>query len=246
MTKHQVVSPEQWLAHRRQLLEKEKALTHAREELAAARRALPWERVEKAYAFDSAAGQVSLADLFAGRSQLIVYHFMFGPVSEVGCKSCSFWADNFDNAAQHLAQRDVTLIAVSRAPLARLQAFKQRLGWSFNWVSSGQNEFNFDFNVSFRERDQPSGTLLYNYTPVPKSPVPGNSKGGEWQNPGISVFCKNEAGAIFHTYSTYSRGLDTLNGTYQFLDLVPKGRDEASLPNPQAWVRLHDEYPQSA
>ena len=246
MTKHQVVSPQEWLALRKQLLEKEKLLTHAREELAAARRALPWERVDKPYLFDTASGPEALAELFAGRSQLVVYHFMFGPISEVGCKSCSFWADNFDNAAQHLAQRDVTLIAVSRAPLAKLQDFKTRLGWGFNWVSAGQNDFNFDFNVSFRERDQPSGTLAYNYAPIAKSPVPGHSKGGEWQLPGVSVFFKDDAGDIFHTYSTYGRGLDTLNGTYQFLDLVPKGRDEASLPSPQAWVRFHDEYPQSA
>ena len=246
MTKHQVVSPELWLAARTQLLEKEKALTQAREELAEARRALPWERVDKQYVFDTVDGQQSLSDLFDGRSQLIVYHFMFGPQSDVGCKSCSFWADNFDNALQHLAQRDVTLLAVSRAPLAKLQAFKQRLGWSFNWVSSGQNEFNFDLNVSFRERDQPSGDLSYNYRPIAKGPAPSNAKGGEWQLPGVSVFFKDEAGAIFHTYSTYSRGIDTLNGTYQLLDLTPKGRDEGALPHPQAWVRFHDEYPQSA
>jgi predicted dithiol-disulfide oxidoreductase (DUF899 family) len=246
MTKHPVVSPEQWLAARKELLEKEKALTHAREELAAARRALPWERVEKQYRFDTVDGQQSLADLFAGRSQLIVYHFMFGPVSEAGCKSCSFWADNFNAAVQHLAQRDVTLLAVSRAPLAKLQAFKQRLGWSFNWVSSGQNDFNFDLNVSFRERDQPSGALSYNYRPIAKGPAPSHAKGGEWQLPGVSVFFKDETDAVFHTYSTYSRGIDTLNGTYQLLDLAPKGRDEASLSSPQAWVRLHDEYPQSA
>jgi predicted dithiol-disulfide oxidoreductase (DUF899 family) len=246
MMKHQVVSPEAWLTLRKQLLEKEKALTRAREQLAEARRALPWERVEKAYVFDADSGPQSLSDLFRGRSQLIVYHFMFGPHAEVGCKSCAFWADNFNSAVPHLAQRDVTLVAVSRAPLAKLQAFKARLGWSFNWVSSGRNDFNFDLNASFRERDQASGKLIHNYAPVPTSPVPGHSKAGEWQHAGVSVFCKDEAGAVFHTYSTYARGLDALNGTYQFLDLVPKGRDEASLPFPQSWVRFHDDYPQSA
>ncbi len=224
MAKHQIVSSEAWLASRQQLLEKEKALTHAREELAAARRALPWERIEKPYVFDTTSGPQSLAELFAGRSQLVVYHFMFGPTAEVGCKSCAFWADNFNNAVQHLAQRDVTLIAVSRAPQAVLQAFKARLGWTFSWVSSGKNDFNFDFNAS--SRDETTDT--------------------ERQHAGVSVFCKDDSGAIFHTYSTYSRGLDTLNGTYQFLDLVPKGRDEAALPYPQSWVRFHDDYPQSA
>ena len=222
MNKHQVVSSEEWLARRNQLLEKEKALTQARDELAQARRALPWERVEKPYVFDAASGPQSLADLFAGRSQLVVYHFMFGPSADVGCKSCAFWADNFNGAAQHLAQRDVTLIAISRAPQAKLQAFRARLGWSFDWVSSGQNDFNFDFKASSREQNS------------------------ERQHPGVSVFFKDDAGAIFHSYSTYARGLDALNGTYQFLDLVPKGRDEAALPFPQDWVRFHDDYPQSA
>lgn len=246
MTKHQVVSPAEWLSQRKSLLEKEKALTLAREELAEARRALPWQRVEKQYWFDTDDGQRSLSDLFAGRSQLVVYHFMFGPLAEVGCRSCSFWADNFNGARPHLAQRDVTLAVVSRAPLAKLQAMKQRLGWSFNWVSSGQNDFNFDFNVSFRERDQAASALVYNYRTIPAGPAPGHAKGGEWQLPGVSVFFKDDAGELFHTYSTYARGLDTLNGTYQFLDLVPKGRDEAGLPFAQNWVRFHDEYPESA
>jgi predicted dithiol-disulfide oxidoreductase (DUF899 family) len=246
VNEHQIATAEQWLVMRKQLLEKEKAFTRAREELAQARRDLAWERVEKSYVFDGPRGQESLGDLFEGRSQLIVYHFMFGPSAEVGCKSCSFWADNFNAAVPHLAARDATLVAISRAPLALLEAFKKRLGWSFKWVSSGRNDFNFDLNVSFRERDQPSGNLVYNYAPIPKSPVPGNSKGGEWQSPGVSVFYKDQSGAVFHTYSTYGRGLDALNGTYQFMDLLPKGRDEAALPFPQSWVRFHDEYPHSA
>jgi len=237
MKEHQIASPEQWLLARKELLEKEKAFTRARDELSEARRALPWERVEKQYVFEGPSGPESLLDLFAGRSQLVVYHFMFGPNAEVGCKSCSFWADNFNGAVPHLAARDVTLVAVSRAPLSKLDAFKKRLGWSFKWLSSGKNEFNFDLGVAFREEDRAAATMTYNYAPLAKGPSDLH---------GISVFFKDASGAIFHTYSTYGRGLDMLNGTYHYLDLVPKGRDEAGLSSPNAWLKLHDEYPQSA
>lgn len=237
MTTHAVVSPEQWLAARRQLLEKEKALTRAQDELAQARRALPWRRVDERYVFDGPRGQESLADLFAGRSQLVVYHFMFGPTAERGCKSCSFWADNFNAAVPHLAARDVTLVAVSRAARPLLEAFKRRLGWSFKWVSSGQSNFNFDFGVSFRDEDRKSGKATYNYAPSTEGPADLH---------GVSVFFKDETGSVFHTYSTYGRGLDALNGTYRYLDIVPKGRDEDGLPSPNAWLRLRDEYPESA
>jgi predicted dithiol-disulfide oxidoreductase (DUF899 family) len=237
MNGHEVVSHAQWLELRKQLLEKEKALTHARDELSKARRALPWERVDKQYVFEGPNGKESLADLFAGRSQLVVYHFMFGPNAEVGCKSCSFWADNFNGAVPHLAQRDVTMVAISRAPLSKLDAFKKRLGWSFKWVSSGQNDFNFDLNVSFRDEDRAAGEATYNYAPL---------TGGPADLHGVSVFFKDESGAIFHTYSTYGRGLDILNGAYHYLDIVPKGRDEDSLPSNNSWLKFHDEYPQNA
>jgi len=237
MNGHPVVSPEQWQKARKELLAKEKAFTRARDELSSARRALPWERVEKSYVFEGPNGPESLSDLFAGRSQLVVYHFMFGPNADVGCKSCSFWADNFNGVVPHLAQRDVTLVAISRAPVSKLEAFKKRLGWSFNWVSSGKNEFNFDLGVSFSDADRAAGKMTYNYAPLASGPSDLH---------GISVFFKDESGAIFHTYSTYGRGLDMLNGAYHYLDLVPKGRDEDALASNNSWLRLHDEYPQSA
>jgi len=242
MNQHQIVTPEQWLLARKELLEKEKAFTHARDELSQARRALPWERVEKQYVFDGPNGPESFRDLFAGRSQLIVYHFMFGPNAEVGCKSCSFWADNFNGAVPHLAARDVTMVAISRAPVSKIETFKKRLGWSFKWLSSDDRDFNFDLGVAFRDEDRAAGTATYNYAPLAQGPF----KNAPSDLHGISVFFKDESGAIFHTYSTYGRGLDMLNGTYQYLDLVPKGRDEDSLPHTGAWLRLHDEYPQSA
>jgi predicted dithiol-disulfide oxidoreductase (DUF899 family) len=239
MTTHPVVSPAEWQKSRKAMLEKEKAFTRARDELSAARRQLPWERVEKSYIFDGPSGPESLSDLFAGRSQLVVYHFMFGPDAERGCKSCSFWADNFNGAVPHLAARDVTLIAVSRAPLAKLDALKKRLGWSFKWVSSGNTDFNFDLGVSFRDADRQAGAAVYNYAPLAQGPF----KNAPNDLHGISVFFKDESGGLFHSYSTYGRGLDMLNGTYHYLDLVPKGRDEDASPN---WVKLHDEYPPSA
>jgi len=233
MTDHSVVAREEWLVARRELLAKEKELTYAREALARERRALPWVRVEKPYAFDAPDGRKTLAELFAGRGQLVVYHFMFDPAWEEGCKSCSFWADNFNPNIVHLAQRDVTMVAVSRAPLPRLEAFKRRMGWSFPWVSSAPSDFNRDYHVSFTPEEAASGEAEYNYR---------RQKFGNAERPGFSVFCKDADGGVFHTYSCYGRGLDMMNTAYQILDLVPKGRDEAGLPYPQAWVRWHDRY----
>jgi predicted dithiol-disulfide oxidoreductase (DUF899 family) len=229
---HKVVSRDEWLAARKAHLAKEKALTKARDELSAERRALPWVKVEKNYVFDTPSGKKTLGDLFGGRSQLIVYHFMLGPDWGEGCPSCSYLADHFDGAALHLAHRDVTLTVVSRAPLAEIEAYKKRMGWRFPWVSSHGNDFNFDFHVSFRP-EEAEGEVYYNY----------DMRDFESDEmPGLSVFAKDASGAIFHTYSAYARGLDRLVGTYNFLDLVPKGRDEAELPWTMAWVRRHDEY----
>jgi predicted dithiol-disulfide oxidoreductase (DUF899 family) len=233
MTQHQVVSHSQWISARRQLLAKEKEFTRLRDELSAVRRALPWERVEKDYVFAGITGQVSLADAFAGKSQLVVYHFMFGPDWQEGCKSCSFWADNFNGILPHLAARDVALVAISRAPVERLSTFARRLGWSFPWLSSGGTSFNEDYGVSFTPEALAQEAITYNY-------APSSMKMSEL--PGISVFCKDETGAIYHSYSCYARGLDMLNGAYHYLDLVPKGRDEAGLPHSMSWVKFRDQY----
>lgn len=228
---HQVVSREAWLAARKALLAKEKAFTKARDQLSRERRELPWEKVDKTYVFDGPNGKETLSDLFAGRQQLLVYHFMFGPDWAEGCPSCSFWADNYNGVVVHLKHRDVSLVAISRAPLEKLEAYKRRMGWSFKWVSSYGNDFNRDYQVSFTPEEQK--TAVYNY----------EARGfGSSEAPGISVFAKDEAGSIFHTYSCYARGLDMLNGAYHLLDLVPKGRDEQGLPHPMAWVRRHDKY----
>ncbi|MGA2551743.1 MAG: thioredoxin family protein [Burkholderiaceae bacterium] len=232
MAKHEVVSQNQWVQARKGLLAKEKEFTRMREELSAERRALPWVRVEKNYTFEGAEGPKTLSQLFGDRSQLVVYHFMFAPDWEVGCKSCSFWADNFNGVIAHLRQRDVAFAAVSRAPLSKLQAFKERLGWSFNWVSSEGSDFNYDFEVSFEPDVLARGDATYNFAPL---------KSGPSDLPGISVFTKDESGAIFRTYSTYGRGLDMMNTAYQYLDLVPKGRDEIGKPT-MAWVKLRDLY----
>ena len=229
---HKVVSRDEWIAARKAHLANEKAFTKARDRLSAERRALPWVKVEKNYLFDTPEGKKSLADLFDGRSQLIVYHFMLGPDWGEGCPSCSYLADHFDGAALHLARRDVALIAVSRAPLPEIAAYKQRMGWLFQWVSAYGNDFNYDFHVSFRP-EQKEGEVYYNYEV-------GDFESDEM--PGVSVFIKDPSGAIFHTYSAYARGLDILVGTYNFLDLVPKGRDEGELPWTMAWLRRHDEY----
>lgn len=237
---HQIVSREEWLKARTAHLAKEKQLTRMRDRLSAERRELPWVKVEKDYVFDSPQGKVTLADLFDGRSQLIVYHFMFGPEWEEGCPSCSFLMDHVDGAIPHLNARDVTLAVVSRAPLRHIEAFKKRMGWRFKWVSSHGNDFNHDYHVSFTKDELGKGKVDYNFEMMPGSPVE--------DLPGVSVFCKDEAapapgpGSIFHTYSSYARGLDMLVGTYNYLDLTPKGRDEDGLAFSMAWVRHHDRY----
>jgi predicted dithiol-disulfide oxidoreductase (DUF899 family) len=233
MPSHKVVSREEWLAAREAHLAKEKDFTRLRDELSRQRRELPWVRVEKRYVFDGPGGTETLADLFGGRSQLIVYHFMFGPGWEQGCPSCSFLSDHIDGALVHLAHRDVTLVAVSRAPLSQIEAFKKRMGWRFKWVSSSGNDFNFDYHVSFTKEEMAKGKVYYNYA---------MQEFDSEEAPGTSVFSKDGTGAVFHTYSSYARGLDMLVGAYNYLDLVPKGRDEAELPWTMAWVRHHDRY----
>lgn len=230
---HPVVSQTEWLARRKELLRKEKEFTRARDALSAERRSLPWVKIAKPYVFEGPRGNLSLADLFGGKGQLVVYHFMLGPDWSEGCKSCSFWADGFDGMAVHLAHRDVTLAAISRAPLAKIEAFKRRMGWRFPWFSSHGTDFNRDFNVSFTREALERGETIYNYE---KRSFPSE------EAPGVSVFARGEGGAVFHTYSCYARGLDMLNGAYQILDLVPKGRDEAGLPYGMAWLRHHDRY----
>jgi predicted dithiol-disulfide oxidoreductase (DUF899 family) len=231
---HPVVSREEWLAARKQLLAKEKAFTRQRDDLSRERRTLPWVRVEKPYVFDGPDGKETLAELFGDRSQLVVYHFMFGPDWDAGCKHCSFWADNFDGIDVHLRHRDVTFLAISHAPFAKLAAFRKRMGWRFKWVSGFGTDFNFDYHVSFRP--DASGTIFHNY-------VSRQAK-DETEHAGISAFYKDQTGAVFHTYSCYARGLDIVNGAYNFLDLAPKGRDEEKKEgvNPQHWVRYHDAY----
>ncbi len=228
-----IVSREAWLSARQELLREEKALTRQRDEVSRRRRTLPWVRIDKPYVFDTTRGPETLADLFAGRSQLIIYHFMFPERWEEGCKSCAFWLDNFNGITAHLAQRDVTLLAVSRSPLPKLQAFKQRMGRDLEWVSSLGSEFNFDFGVSFTPEEMATGEVTYNYQ---RRPFPVE------EAPGISVFQRSAEHEIFHTYSCYSRGLDMLNGAYHLLDLAPKGRAEDGLPYSMAWLQLHDRY----
>jgi predicted dithiol-disulfide oxidoreductase (DUF899 family) len=230
---HRLATREDWLAAREQLLRKEKEFTRLRDRLSAERRELPWVRVDKDYVFEGPDGKETLAELFDGRSQLIVYHFMFGPGWEQGCPSCSFVSDHIDGANRHLPHRDVTLLAVSRAPLEQIQAFRERMGWRFKWVSSYGNDFNRDYHVSFTEDEMAQGEVYYNYR---KGEFPSE------EAPGVSVFYKDATGAVFHTYSAYARGLDMLVGAYNYLDLAPKGRDEASLPWTMAWVRHHDRY----
>ena len=229
--RHGVVSPEEWLAARQELLRKEKEFTRARDELSALRRELPWEAVTKQYVFEGPQGRQRLPELFDGRSQLVVYHFMFAPEWEAGCPHCSHWADNFNGGIVHLNQRDVTMVAASSAPYAKLAAYRARMGWSFKWVSSGGSDFNFDYRVSFTPRELEAHRAFYNYT---------------WQDPdveereGVSVFFKDDEGRVFHTYSAYARGIDIFNTDYNLLDLTPKGRDEGGRG--PYWVRRHDEY----
>jgi predicted dithiol-disulfide oxidoreductase (DUF899 family) len=233
MSHHSVVSREEWLEARKRLLAREKEFTHLKDQLAQARRELPWVRMDKPYVFQGPNGEESLADLFAGKSQLLVYHFMFAPEWEAGCKSCSFWADNFNGITPHLAHRDVSMVAISRAPFPKLQAYQRRMGWDFKWVSSFGSDFNFDFGVSFRPEELAEKRARYNYGPLEEDMS---------DMPGVSTFVRDSDGALFHAYSCYSRGIDIVNGAYQYLDLVPKGRDEQGLSFSMEWLRRHDEY----
>jgi predicted dithiol-disulfide oxidoreductase (DUF899 family) len=235
---HAFVSRDRWIAERQALLEREKELTHLRDQIARERRALPWVRIEKNYVFDTPEGGRTLAELFEGRRQLLVQHFMFAPGWEQGCPSCSFMADHTDGMNVHLAHRDVTFVAVSRATLAEIEGFRRRMGWQFKWVSSHDSDFNYDFGVSFTPEEKAKGEVSYNYAIT-------RYQGEEM--PGISVFYKDETGDVFHTYSTYGRGVEVMMGTYNLLDLMPKGRDERDVPYTMAWVRHHDRYePQPA
>ncbi|MGZ5171053.1 MAG: DUF899 domain-containing protein [Burkholderiales bacterium] len=230
---HPVVSSDRWIAERRKLLAREKELTHLRDEIACERRALPWVRIEKNYVFDAPEGRRTLAELFEGRRQLLLQHFMFAPGWEQGCPSCSFMADHTDGMNVHLKPRDVTLVAISRAPLGDIERFRNRMGWQFKWVSSHGSDFNYDFGVSFRPEEQAKGKVYYNYA---MQPFPTE------EAPGISVFYKDDSGDVFHTYSTYGRGVEVMMGTYNLLDLTPKGRDENDVPYKMEWVRHHDRY----
>jgi predicted dithiol-disulfide oxidoreductase (DUF899 family) len=228
-----VVTPAEWLAARKELLKKEKEFTRQRDEIARLRRELPWEKVEKKYVFDGPNGRETLANLFGSKNQLLVYHFMLGPGWTEGCPSCSFLAVHFDGAIPHLGARDVSFVAVSRATLPDIEAFKKRMGWKFKWVSSDGTDFNYDYHVSMSKDELGKGEVSYNYT-MQKFPSE--------ERPGASAFYKDAAGNIFHTYSTYGRGLDLLIGAYNWLDIAPKGRDEEGLAHTMAWVRHHDKY----
>ena len=227
-----VVSQREWVAARKKLLAEEKKFTKLRDQLNRRRRKLPWVKVAKAYVFEGPGGRVMFGDLFGGKGQLIVYHFMFGPGWGEGCEHCSFWADHFDSVNVHIGQRDTAFAAVSRAPWKEIAPFKKRMGWKFNWISSFGSDFNFDFNVSFTPEQRKSGTAIYNY---------GRLEMDIDEREGVSAFYRDQDGDIYHTYSSYGRGIDLMNTTYNFLDLTAKGRDE----NPEAtqdWVRYHDQY----
>lgn len=228
---HAVVSQQQWLAARKALLKKEKELTHLNDQLAAERRALPWVKVDKRYEFDTHEGRKTLAELFGNNSQLIIYHFMMGPDWEAGCPGCSFLADHIDGPNQHLKHHDVSVVVVSRAPLAKIDAYKKRMGWKFRWVSSLNSDFNSDYHVSFTKADIAKGDSTYNFEV--------RAEQSEGEAPGTSVFYRNDAGEVFHTYSSYARGGDILIGAHNFLDLTPKGRNEGTIMD---WMRRHDEY----
>jgi predicted dithiol-disulfide oxidoreductase (DUF899 family) len=230
-TPHRIVGPREWQEARKQLLAREKEFTRLRDELSRQRRELPWEAVTKPYTFDGPAGEQSLPDLFDGRSQLVVYHFMFAPDWDAGCPHCSHWADSFDRAIVHLNHRDVTMVVVSRAPVDKLGAYQRRMGWQFKWLSSGRSDFNFDYGVSFTPEQLAAKRATYNY--VEQDP-------GVCDREGISVFFRDAQNQVFHTYSAYARGIDMFNVDYQILDLVPKGRDEDGRG--PFWVRRHDEY----
>lgn len=233
MANHNIVTREEWLKARKELLANEKEFDRQRDALSAARRELPMVKIDKDYRFQGPNGEQTFGELFDGRRQLIVYHFMFGPDWEEGCKSCSFWADNFNGITVHLKHRDINMVAISRAPLEKLQAYKKRMGWDFQWYSSLDSDFNFDFNASFTPEQLQKGEMEYNYqtTNFPVS-----------ESHAISVFYKNDNDEIFHTYSTYSRGLDMLNGAYHYMDLTPIGRNEDGLSSSMAWLRRRDQY----
>ena len=237
LTAARIATRDVWLAERLALLAREKELTRAQDELARQRRQLPWVRVDKRYVFDTPDGPRALGELFDGRRQLLVQHFMLAPDWEEGCKSCSFMADHHDGMRAHLAQRDVTLLVVSRAPLARIEAFRRRMGWQFRWVSSHGSDFNHDYGVSFTPEQRARGTVPYNYR---EQAFP------QEEAPGISVFVRDAAGTVFHTYSRYGRGVEAMMGTYALLDLVPRGRDEDGLSYGMEWVRHHDRYESAA
>jgi predicted dithiol-disulfide oxidoreductase (DUF899 family) len=231
---NKIVSEEEWVESRKAFLKKEKEFTALRDQLNQQRRDLPWVAVSKDYFFEGPNGKQTLSELFDGRSQLIVYHFMFDPSWEEGCAHCSFWADNFNGNIVHLNQRDVTIIVVSRAPYSKLAEYRKRMGWDFKWVSSYDTDFNYDYHVSFTQEELAKNEAFYNYTSYKPSPTA--------EREGVSVFFKDSRGRVFHTYSAYARGIDMLNVAYHYLDLVPKGRDEAGHDFPQFWVRRHDEY----
>jgi predicted dithiol-disulfide oxidoreductase (DUF899 family) len=233
---HPIVAKDPWIAERKTLLAREKELTRLRDQVARERRALPWTRVEKPYQFDAPEGRCALADLFEGRHQLLVQHFMFGPGWEQGCPSCSFMADHIDGMKIHLEHRDLSVLVVSRAPLAELERFRRRMGWQFKWVSSFGSDFNHDFGVSFTAEERAKGEVDYNF---------GMRSFPSEEAPGVSLFYRNDAGEVFHTYSAYGRGVEVMMGTYQLLDLAPKGRDEHNPAHAMDWVRHHDRYEQT-
>jgi len=227
-----VATRDEWLAARKELLAEEKAFMRQRDTLSAKRRQLPWVKVEKNYTFQGLNGERTLAELFGDKSQLIVQHFMFGEDWDQGCPSCSFWADGYNGITTHMAHRDAAFVAVSNAPYPQIDAYKRRMGWTFDWFSSHGSSFNYDYHVSFTKEQLESGSADYNF---------GKSFGGE-EAPGTSIFAKDDANNVYHTYSCYGRGLDNMNAAYQYLDLLPKGRDEDELQFPMAWVRRHDQY----
>jgi predicted dithiol-disulfide oxidoreductase (DUF899 family) len=231
-----IVSRSEWMAQRETLLAAEKAFTHERDALSARRRQMPWLKIEENYVFDGPDGIVSLEDLFNGRGQLIVYHLMFAPEWEWACKSCSYWADQFDGATPHLQARDTSFVAISRAPLTKLQRHATRLGWKFPWVSAQKNRFAYDFGFSFEPEAQAKGEAIYNFRPLPRPMT---------DVPGFTMFSKRADGAIYQTYNVQGRGQDIINGAYNMLDFTAKGRDEDGLPFSMQWVRLHDEYPRA-
>lgn len=231
-----IVSREKWLESRRALLIKEKELTRLRDEVSLQRQEMPWVKVEKQYQFDGPDGEASLSDLFVGKQQLLIYHFMLGPDWEEGCTSCSFWADNFDGIDIHLAHRDISFLAVSRAPYDKLAAYKKRMGWRFKWLSSFGSDLNYDYQVSFTPEQKEDNEIEYNFRKTPYFID---------ELVGVSVFAKDEQGDIFHTYSTYSRGVDMLNGAYNYIDLTPKGRDEHGEAQNMGWLKRHDQYEKS-